>query len=64
MPQTCRIALLEDNPKQLEKLAAYLEKIPQAELVLKSKNSNDFFEQLNTAAPDILIAELDMVMTA
>ena len=60
MPQTYRIALLEDNPKQLEKLAAYLEKIPNAELVLKSKNSEDFFEQLKTTAPDILIADLDL----
>ena len=60
MPQTYRIALLEDNPKQLEKLAAYLEKIPNAELVLKSKNSDDFFEQLKTTAPDILIADLDL----
>ena len=64
MPQTYRIALLEDNPNQLEKVAAYLEKIPQAELVLKNKNSDDFFEQLKTAAPDILIAELDLVITA
>ena len=60
MPQTYRIALLEDNPKQLEKLAAYLEKIPNAELVLKSKNSEDFFEQLKTTAPDILIADLHL----
>lgn len=42
MPQTYRIALLEDNPKQLEKLAVYLENIPNSELVLKSKNSEDF----------------------
>ena len=60
MSQTYRIALLEDNPKQLEKLAAYLEKIPNAELVLKSKNSEDFFEQLKTTAPDILIADLHL----
>lgn len=55
-----RIALLEDNTKQLEKLEAYLNTIPNVQIVLKSKSSDDFFEQLATAHPDILIADLDL----
>ena len=60
MTKIYKIALLEDNSKQLEKLAGYLEKIPNAQPVLKSSNSEDFFDQLKTATPDILIADLDL----
>lgn len=60
MTKIYRIALLEDNKKQLEKLACYLEKIPNAQLVLKSSSSDDFFEHLKTATPDILVADLDL----
>ena len=60
MTKIYRIALLEDNKKQLEKLAGYLEKIPNAQLVLKSSSSDDFFEHLKTATPDILVADLDL----
>ena len=60
MTHTYRIALLEDNPRQLEKLEAYLSKIPNVEIVLKSRSSNDFFEQLKTIQPDILVADLDL----
>ena len=48
MTQNYRIALLEDNSKLLERLAEYILKIQNVEIVLKSKNSDDFFEQLNT----------------
>lgn len=54
------LALLEDNPKQLEKLESYLLKIPNVEIVLKSRSSEDFFEQLKTVKPDILVADLDL----
>lgn len=60
MTKIYRIALIEDNKKQLEKLAGYLEKIPNAQLVLKSSSSDDFFEHLKTATPDILVADLDL----
>lgn len=55
-----RIALLKDNAKQLEKLANYLSKIPDVEIVLQSRNSDDFFEQLKLASPDILLTDLDL----
>lgn len=55
-----RIALLEDNSKQLEKLADYVSKIPNVQLVMKSRNSDDFFEQLKVASPDILLTDLDL----
>ncbi|KQR94436.1 hypothetical protein ASG01_00675 [Chryseobacterium sp. Leaf180] len=54
------IALLEDNPRQLEKLESYLAKIPNVEIVLKSKSSDHFFEQLKTIQLDILVADLDL----
>ena len=38
-----KVALLEDNKKQLEKLESYLTKIPKVELVLVSTSSDDFF---------------------
>lgn len=60
MNQIHRIALLEDNEKQLHKLEDYLSKISNVQVVIKSKNSNDFFEQLETAYPDILITDLDL----
>ena len=60
MTKTYKIALLEDNTRQLEKLAGFIGKIPNAELVLKSESSDDFFEQLKTASPDILVADLDL----
>ena len=34
-----KVALLEDNKKQLEKLESYLTKIPNVELVLVSTNT-------------------------
>lgn len=60
MTHTYRIALLEDNPRQLEKLEAYLAQIPHVEIVLKSKSSDHFFEQLKTIQPDVLVADLDL----
>jgi DNA-binding LytR/AlgR family response regulator len=55
-----KVALLEDNKKQLEKLESYLAKIPNAELVLVSKSSDDFFEQLKSKHIEILLADLDL----
>jgi len=62
MPHHQNIALLEDNSKHLEKLEAYLSKIPNARIVLRSRSSDHFFEQLGTVQvhPDILIADLDL----
>ena len=60
MTKIYKIALLEDNAKQLEKLEDYIGKIPNAELVLKSRSSDDFFEQLKISSPEILIADLDL----
>lgn len=60
MHHTYRIALLEDNTRQLEKLESYLIQIPPVEIVLKSKSSEHFFEQLKTIQPDILVADLDL----
>ena len=54
------IALLEDNPKQLEKLELYLQHIPNIQIVLKSRSSDHFFEELKTVKPDILLADLDL----
>lgn len=58
--KTYRIALLEDNTKQLGKLASYISQIPKVQLVLKSSSSDDFFEQLLTTSPEILVADLDL----
>ena len=44
MTRTYKIAILEDNSKLLEKLSEYILKIQNVEIVLKSKNSDDFFE--------------------
>lgn len=55
-----RLAILEDNTKQLDKLEAYLNTLPNVEVVLKSKNSEHFFEGLADAHPDILVADLDL----
>ncbi|WP_378106380.1 LytR/AlgR family response regulator transcription factor [Chryseobacterium sp. sg2396] len=60
MSNSYSLALLEDNPKQLEKLESYLLKISNVEIVLKSRSSEDFFEQLKTVKPDILVADLDL----
>ena len=60
MHQTYRIALLEDNTKQLEKLESYLRTISNVEVVLKSKTSDHFFNQFGSVHPDILIADLDL----
>lgn len=60
MHHTYRIAILEDNSKQLEKLELYLEQIQNAELVLKSRSSDHFFQEFDNAHPDILIADLDL----
>ena len=53
MHHTYRIAILEDNSKQLEKLELYLEQIPNAELVLKSRSSDLFLLDFDNARPDI-----------
>jgi len=42
MQQTYRIALLEDNIKQLEKLESYLSTIANVEIVLNEKLLNIF----------------------
>ena len=55
-----RIALLEDNTRVLDRLIGYLQKLPNVEIVLKSTNSNDFFEKLNTCSPDVLVTDLDL----
>ena len=55
-----KVALLEDNKKQLEKLESYLTKIPKVELVLVSTSSDDFFEQLKNKHIEILLADLDL----
>ena len=55
-----KVALLEDNKKQLEKLESYLTKIPNVELVLVSTSSDDFFEQLKNKHIEILLADLDL----
>lgn len=60
MHHNYRIAILEDNSKQLEKLELYLEQIPNADLVLKSRSSDHFFQEFDNAHPDILIADLDL----
>lgn len=60
MHQNYRLSLLEDNTKQLEKLESYLSKIPNVEIVLKSKTSDHFFEEVHHAHPDILVADLDL----
>ena len=55
-----KVALLEDNKKQLEKLESYLTKIPNVEFVLVSTSSDDFFEQLKNKHIEILLADLDL----
>lgn len=55
-----RLAILEDNAKQLDRLEAYLTQIPNVQIVLKSRNSDHFFEELADAHPDILVADLDL----
>lgn len=60
MLKTYSIALLEDNNKMLDRLSEYILKIQNVEIVLKSKNSDDFFEQLKTCYPDILVTDLDL----
>lgn len=60
MHHTHRIAILEDNLKKLEKLAACLSLIPNVQIVLQSRNSDHFFHELADARPDILIADLDL----
>ncbi|SFH77977.1 LytR/AlgR family response regulator transcription factor [Halpernia frigidisoli] len=60
MHQTYRIALLEDNTKRLDKLESYLSKIPNVEIVLKSKTSDYFLDEVGSAHPDILIADLNL----
>lgn len=57
MTHTYRIALLEDNLKQLDKLESYLNQIPNVQIVLKSRDSDHFFQELLNAHPDILIAD-------
>lgn len=60
MTHTHRIALLEDNQKQLDKLEDYLSQIPNAQIVLKSRDSDHFFQELPNTHPDILVADLDL----
>lgn len=60
MSHTHRIALLEDNSRQLEKLESYLSQIPHVEIVLKSKSSAHFFDEVDTVQPEILVADLTL----
>ncbi|MFC3157906.1 Response regulator receiver domain-containing protein [Chryseobacterium arachidis] len=60
MHHTHRIALLEDKSHQLEKLELYLSQVPNIEIVLKSKNSDHFFEEIQKVHPEILVADLDL----
>lgn len=60
MTHTHRIALLEDNLKQLDKLEAYLSQIPNVQIVLKSRDSDYFFQELPNINVDILVADLDL----
>ncbi|GGG66152.1 LytR/AlgR family response regulator transcription factor [Epilithonimonas arachidiradicis] len=60
MHHTHRIAILEDNSKQLDKLEAYLNQIPNVQIVLKSRDSDHFFQEFPNAHPDILVADLDL----
>ncbi|MBS1571380.1 MAG: LytTR family transcriptional regulator DNA-binding domain-containing protein [Bacteroidetes bacterium] len=60
MKRTFKIALLEDNNRLLERLSGYILKLQNIELVVKSRNSDDFFEQLKTSSPDILVTDLDL----
>lgn len=60
MLHTYRIALLEDNSRQLEKLESYINKIPHVEIVLKSKSSDHFFDEVQAVNPEILVADLDL----
>lgn len=60
MPYTYRIAILEDNQKQLDKLEAYLSQIPNVQIVLKSRDSEHFFQKLPNINADILVADLDL----
>lgn len=60
MLHTYRIALLEDNNRQLEKLESYINKIPHVEIVLKSKSSDHFFNEVQAVNPEILVADLDL----
>ena len=60
MPHIYKIALIEDNKQQLNKMAHFVSLISNAEVVLESRNSDDFFEQLKTIKPEILITDLDL----
>ncbi|HCM34653.1 MAG TPA: hypothetical protein DF603_10935 [Chryseobacterium sp.] len=60
MSHTYRIALLEDNSRQLEKLESYLNQIANLEIVLKSKSSDHFFDEVKALNPEILVADLDL----
>lgn len=55
-----RIAILEDNLKILDRMETFIQKLPFVEIVIKSKSSEDFFKQLETSYPDILITDLDL----
>ena len=44
MTKTFKIALLEDNTKLLERLAEYILKLQNVELVIKSRTTDDLFE--------------------
>lgn len=60
MTHIYRIAILEDNSKQLEKLEGYLNMIPNVQIVLKSRDSDHFFQELPDTHPDIMVADLDL----
>lgn len=53
-----KAALLEDNSRQLEKLESYLNQVPHVEIVLKSKSSDHFFDEVKTVNPEILVTDL------
>lgn len=58
MTRTYRIALLEDNSRQLEKLVKYLSSLPDVEVVLTSQNSDHFLDEVGIAHPEILVTDL------
>ncbi|KQS91920.1 response regulator [Chryseobacterium sp. Leaf394] len=58
MNHTYRIALLEDNSRQLEKLTSYLSSFPNVEIIVKSQNSDHFLDEVEKTHPEILVTDL------
>jgi hypothetical protein len=55
-----RVALLDDNHKNLQKLNFYLDKIENVEVVLIAQNSVEFFEKKEHIFFNLLISNLDI----